>query len=141
MTAVDFLNFLMSDPELAPKELVISGRNKERKEVFAKFASTESNAKLLGNKDKMPVTLLEGTVNRCEGPNSFSTSTGALVEGVDGVIFATGYRLNFPFLDEKDDILQLRENRTVIYPVAHTIFSANVPQFMIPGMCFNIVHV
>ena len=108
MTAVDFLNFLMSDPELAPKELVISGRNKERKEVFAKFASTESNAKLLGNKDKMPVTLLEGTVNRCEGPNSFSTSTGALVEGVDGVIFATGYRLNFPFLDEKDDILQLR---------------------------------
>ena len=87
------------------------------------------------------MSVLDGNVVRCEGPYSFSSTTGAKVDDVDGIIFATGYRLNFPFLDEKDDIVQLREQRTVLYPVAHTIFSANVPQFMMPGLCFNIVHV
>lgn len=90
--------------------------------------------------DALPNKLLSGTVILREDVKCF-TETGVIFQNdekqvdVDAVVFATGYKLHFPFVSE--DIVQVKDNKVQLYKY---IFPPHLPHPTLAAInCVQVV--
>lgn len=66
--------------------------------------------------------------------NSVTCRDGVKYEDIDLVMYGTGYKYAFPFLDEDDDIVQVRTDGRYFGPLYLHMFAVDHPEVMFIGL-------
>ena len=67
---------------------------------------------------------------------------GQVLENIDFIIFATGYKPDYPFLEESDKILvPFNESKTCWGPLYLKMFSVNEPEAVFMELPFPVIAI